>query len=180
VAVGGRTDIDTSDGEDDVVILSAEFSVAPAPTETTLADVHIELGQQVDFLLIGDFLGLELGVTIGGDLDVETREGDDEIHLLFATVLGSTQLETSDGKDCVEIRNSIFADLDVNLGHGNDHLLIADTTIAGAIDLNGSGGTDTFYDDGGNTPPDLTPFLRSFEELGDQLAFPCAYEPEDV
>lgn len=169
VQIAGGTEIDTSDGDDVVEI----YGGGSGPT--SFAGLEINLGLHDDFLIIGGstMYGPTGEVTIEGDLDIGTSRGDDEVHLWGIVVDGATELATSDGVDCVEIRDSIFDDLEVNLGHGDDHLLIGGTTIDGSIDLNGSAGYDRFYDGSGNSPSDLTPYLRSFEYEDEPWDFPC-------
>lgn len=165
LSVGGNAMIDTSDGVDQVLL---------GGTSSVMGNLTLRLGRDNDELALGN--GTDPW-TIGGSLSVHASLGDDHVALKRVTVTGKTAIDTSDGRDCVELRDSSFSDLEVKLGHHTDDLLIAGTKVSGTARLRGSAGSDTFFDGGGNTsdgttPRDLKGSLDKFEQKdGDPAEF---------
>ena len=181
VTFTGDVEVETGDGDDNVLFRSGETSgdvieaLADLEIETgkgnddvnlintnIVGNLEIETGKDVDRVGIGTallaglftpFPAAEAGpVTVDGDTEVETGDGNDEVRVLDST-LGDgaedeTEFETGDGEDFLEIVGSgavpmtINGKLEIELGDGNDRGRISGTNLNGDLEFEAGKGND--------------------------------------
>jgi hypothetical protein len=118
-------------------------------------------------------------LTVGGDLEIESGKGNDNLRGDNVHVAGEAEVETGDGNDRVHVCHSSADDVEIDLGRGDDTLGVGHSTATGTVEISGGANRDTFIDgtgNGGSFDPALLRLLQ-FEVLETDPAFcrpaPC-------
>jgi hypothetical protein len=165
--VAGNVTIETSDGNDDVII----------PGGTAIGgNLTVNTGHDRDDLAVaGEFANK---ITVGGNVLLKTGEGDDGdvagvtgptggVNIGDILVTGTTVIETSDGADVVNVggQSTFGGGLKINSGLGDDRVRVGNDTealtIGGLLDLNTSEGDDRLHVELNNTGPGPATVIRT-------------------
>jgi hypothetical protein len=159
--VAGDVVLDMGGGNDQVefgdqaaVSSTGDFTVLLGAGDDTLhmqrayvvGDLVIETGAGRDRVTIAGLSnGTQFwaGTSSLGSTTIRTGDGDDEINISMAFIVGATAIDAGAGNDAVSLDvSAISGNTSISGGDGNDKLMVETTYFLAAIALNGGAGAD--------------------------------------
>lgn len=152
VSTGGPVDIEMGDGADAVALVNITadrgFGIDLGGGTNSLSANHVTVASNFDFDITGgdgkDAVALANVTLHGGELNINTNEGNDAVSIFQTTVNGDLKIDTGGGTDAVilnTVNDTEFDSIDVSLGPGNYDALVVVNCTALVVNFDGGGNT---------------------------------------